>query len=514
MQTVRRYTPFFASATLMCVVLCIIYPHYQYYVDPDSTAYLTIARRYATGDYQRAINGYWSPWACWLTAGLMSTGLGAILSGVIVNAAGAVGLLFISQSFFLKFGITDKLQWLFNVTLALFLCYAVFDQSFDDLWECFFLLGSLRLMICEEFKRRPGLWVLYGLMGTLAYFAKAYSFPFFLLNTVCCVYFVVGGNVAQWLKISAVAIAVMLFGSHFWIVALHHKYGIWTTSTAGSLNMSWYLVGHPQWKEEIKLLLPPAYDNSPYYWEDPYFANGATPHFWSSWHLFGLQFLRGGLNVFKLFMSMIKLSVFFPFISIVLARFVMRQRSKSTAPAFTVALSFLLFPLGYLLINFESRYIWYILPLGMLATGLFIQNHLSQGKKTLAIVFPYLFAISFLICPAWRMGTMYNEGMHEYTIAQQLRTMNIHGSFTSLAKPGIEVQQIERLAYFSENQLYSNPQPANCSMKDVLSEMRRYHVRYFFAWGASEAPFTDERGDVFPEITKGSIPGLRVFQVN
>jgi len=70
----QKYYPFFAAALLLYVALLIIYPHYQYYIDPDGTAYLTISKRYAAGDIQRAINGYWSPWACWLTAGLIRCG--------------------------------------------------------------------------------------------------------------------------------------------------------------------------------------------------------------------------------------------------------------------------------------------------------------------------------------------------------------------------------------------------------------------------------------------------------
>ncbi len=73
MSTLQKYSPFPVSALLMSVVLWLIYPHYQYYIDPDGTAYLTIAQRYANGDYAQAINGYWSPWACWLTALLYHT---------------------------------------------------------------------------------------------------------------------------------------------------------------------------------------------------------------------------------------------------------------------------------------------------------------------------------------------------------------------------------------------------------------------------------------------------------
>jgi hypothetical protein len=69
------------------------YPFNQYYIDPDATAYLTIAQRYAHGDLQRAINGYWSPWSIWLTAALIKTGIAAFKAAIMVNAIAAVGFL-------------------------------------------------------------------------------------------------------------------------------------------------------------------------------------------------------------------------------------------------------------------------------------------------------------------------------------------------------------------------------------------------------------------------------------
>ncbi len=268
----------------------------------------------------RAINGLWSPWACWLTALLINLGVPAIPASVVSQCDLGQHWIFIYHTvFFLKFNIQRKLQWLYNITLALFLCYAIFWQSFDDLWECFFLLSSFRILLAEGFKNKPMLWVAYGMVGALAYFSKAYALPFFVLNTGCCIYFIAKDNKVQWLKISFIAICVMLLCSMPWIYALHYKYGKWLTSTAGPLNMTWFLVGHPYWRNGIDVLLPPVYKNSPYYWEDPYIINGAMPHFWDSLSLARLQeALRLGFNIYKLVVkSMLQLSVFFPVIAII-----------------------------------------------------------------------------------------------------------------------------------------------------------------------------------------------------
>ncbi len=518
----QKYYPALTSALLMCVLLCIIYPFYQYYVDPDGTAYLTISKRYAAGDIQRAINGYWSPWACWLTAGLIKCGLEAIPAGVLINTLGAIGFIFISQSFFMKFDLPRRMQWALNLTLTGFLTYAIFAQSFDDLWECFFLLSSLRLLITENFKQRPALWILYGCIGTLAYFAKAYSFPFFILNTVCCTWLLNRDNKALWLKISAVSITVMLVCSLPWILALHNKYGIWTTSTSGSLNLSWYLVGHPHWKEGIKLLIPPAYPDSPYYWEDPWFANGDTPHFWDSLSLFGDLFIRTGYHVIKFVVSILQLSVFFPVITIValLSFLLKRETPIYTGDLKIVALSFLLFPLGYFLINFEPRYIWYMVPLSMLLGAIGIQNN-TYPLRISARILRTLFPLSFLIVPIIGLITMFGKGTQAHNLAQKLISSNIRGSFTGNIKP----QFMEQLAYFSGNQYYFMlPSGDRYRGNGLFPEMQQYKVNYYIQYKTEDMnSFFHETEDIFNDsamlsenkdkLTEVKIEGLEHFKI-
>lgn len=514
MTVLRKYTPFFVSTLLMCVVLFIIYPHYQYYIDPDGTSYLTISQRYANGDFLRAINSFWSPLGCWFTALLINTGIAAIPASVIVNALGAVGCLFITQSFLIRFNIAYRLQWMLNVIFALFLCYALFWQSFDDIWECFLLLSTLRIILAEEFINKPILWITCGVVGALAYFSKAYSLPFFMLNTACCTYFISKGNKIQWLKISLTAIGAMLLCSLPWIYTIHYKYGEWTPSTAGKLNMGWFLIGHPYWRNGIDLLLPPMYKNSTYYWEDPYVINGSMPHFWDSWHFVGREALRVGVNIYKLVVCMLQLSVFFPVIGIIAIRATwLKDRNKLvTGQIRILVISCLLLPLGFLLTTVETRYLWYLLPPGMILGVLFIESIPTRKWKNLLFI---IFPLSILVFPAICMKKMYNEGANDYKTAMQLDNFHIRGSFTSMASPGLETHRMIRLAYFSGNQLYTDGR-LDFTQKDVLKEMRRYRVNYFFIYGdkATESTFTDELGRPFPELIQGRIAGLKVFLVN
>ncbi len=486
----KKYLPFAISAILLGLVAFLLFPSYQYYIDPDGTAYLTIARRYAAGDFRQAINGYWSPWSCWLTALLIKVGYSAIPASVIINTSGAAGFLLAANALFLRFNFNKSMLWLLNLAMVVFLEFAIFWQSFDDLWECCFLLASLVVMISPSFQQKWGLWILNGVFGALAYFAKAYAFPFFILNTLCCSFFISEKNPVQTVKITAASVAVMLILSTPWLYLLHQKYGIWTTSTAGSLNLSWYLVGHPHYKQGFDLFLPPTYSDSPYYWEDPYFANGETPHFWSSWYLLGLQLLRVGLNLWKLMVSSIQLSVFFPAIGIIA---LLSLRHKQIRGWFSndqliIVCSFLLFPMGYLLINFESRYLWYMLPLFIVLAQSLI-NCVPVRYHRLAFI---LLPISIIIYPLWMLPKMSGVGLNEYQLATRLRTMYVHGPFTARAKPGLETQKLARLAYFSGNP-YCNMIRPDATDSEIVVEMRRNQVPYYLSFDGTGLGIAPER---------------------
>jgi hypothetical protein len=499
---------------VLCIGVWLLYPWYQYYIDPDATAYLTIAKRYATGDYDKAINGYWSPWSIWLTALVMQTGLNAFPAAIIINTLGAIAFLYGSQALAAVLRVKKGIQWLMASTLALFLCYAVYKQTFSDLWMCGFLLIGLRLMLYDNFTTKPLLWILLGITGTLAYFAKQYGFHFFILNTIVCTFFIAGGNRKQWLAISATAILVMIAGSLPWLYQLHDKYGAWMTGTAGKLNLSWYLLGHPIWKDGIDVLLPPVYTDSPYYWEDPWWVNGDTPHFYSSFKLFALQVVRVVYNTIKLVQSMGAISAFYAVVwllglSMTLSK---KIREELSTVQWVALVSFLIFPLGFLLINFEPRYIWYTLPLSFIIGAWGVQHIQQYVNPLLQRVIIWVFALSYLVTPMKEMQEMYLDGQDAYDIAQVLQQEDISGSFVTNVNSGADVHFIERIAYHSGNAYYNMPTAAVQPL--LLKDMRRYGVQYFYylyRGNPDSFIFRDEQGRPFPVVYNDG--RLQVFEI-
>lgn len=522
MQWVKAYTPFWVAATGLVLALWVVYPYYQYYVDPDATAYLTLAQRYVSGDYRQAINGYWSPLSIWLTALLIKQGFASFAAAITVNAAAAVGMLALSQSLFQTFRIIRYGQWMLQGALSVFLLYAIFWQSFADLWGCFFLLAVLRLLLGEGFAKKPTRWVALGFLGALSYLAKAYAFPFFLLQIGVCGFFLtearLPANRWQWLKLTAVcSLSLMLF-SFPWVYLLHEKYGIWTTGTAGSLNTSWYLVGHPFWKDGIVALLPPVFPDSPSYWEDPFYANGDTPHFWHSPKLLLLQLVRIGYNILKLVESANELSFAFA-VTMVLSGIILLSKKLQVRLEdrfVTLCRSFLLFPAGYLLINFQGRYLWYMVPLSMIIATILMQRSslFHQLKGWLRGVLLLCLALSFMVQPILGLKEMFRKGEKEYRQALALEEAGVRGSFTTNIPYGPQTQNIVRLSYFSGCNYFN--MPIACSKAVLLEEMNRYQVKYYFhfydgSW--SDFTLTNQQGQPFREIGAGKIPGIKVFQV-
>ncbi|MBS1775241.1 MAG: hypothetical protein JSS64_03065 [Bacteroidetes bacterium] len=483
MTIFKKHISFFFSGAILVIAVWLLYPHFQYYVDPDSTAYLTLAKRYVEGDYDSAINGYWSPFSIWLVALGMKAGFNAMPSAVVVNALAAIGFLYLSHLFFRKLFLKKMSCWLLEMALSVFLTYAVYWQLFADLWGCFFLLWVLYELLRETFIKNKVNWLLVGLLGALAYLSKAYSLPFFVLEIIVFAWFFMRKNDKP--TKASLTFVFGVVGTLFlcalpWFLLLHQKYGIWTTGTAGMLNTSWYLVGHPYWKHNVGAILPPVYANSPSYWEDPFRANGATPHFWNSMKLFTLQIIRIGYNSLKFLQSISELSIFFS-VAIVVAFFQIRKNLSTLffEPQHKfLSVSFLLFPLGYFLINFEARYLWFMVPLGMVLlvkTIEMIADRLKINMNGLVA----LLAFSFMAYPIVGLKKMYGLGLDDHEIACKIKQAGIKGGLTSNIPYGVETQRLMRISFFANMPFYTLPFAVPKSK--LVDEMDRYGILYLIS---------------------------------
>jgi hypothetical protein len=500
---------------------------FRYYIDPDATSYLKIVENYVAGRYTEAINGFWSPMGCWLTVlWVKASHWPLFASAIAINTIAAVATLLASQKLFFKYRTAWLERLMFTLASALFWTYAIYKQSFTDIWQYFFILVGLLVLLKSDFHQKPLLWLGTGLIAALAYFSKAYSFYFFPLMTAAVLllqlYHDRSFNWKKWLVMNVTIILTMLALASPWIFLLHDKYQIWTTSTAGKLNLSWWLVGHPEHRSDIKLLLPPPNQYAIFSFEDPYLIQGKFAHFWDSPTLMIKQLLRIGFNAIEWVKCSNLISPFY-FITWILCIFSFFQAKNNrlllSLGEQALAIVFLLYPCAFWLMSFDGgRYLWITIPLSMIL-GLTFAQRILWPLLTIKLrrLFIVIFFLSYLPNVIADSRSMIHVGKEEYQIAQQLKELGIKGSFaTNKAIEGTIGHAILRIAYFSACPLYCFGEN-KWTTAEILKDAKRFNIDfyfYFYEKASEDCQLTDLEGNILPELTKGSIEGLKIYKLN
>lgn len=512
--------PLLWSVLLLILLFFASYPYFRFYLDPDAVSYLTVARRYATGDYTNAINGLWSPFAPWLIALCMRCGMQALFAAQLINCFAAVLVLCTSFTLLRRLNTDRRIMNAFMLVLPVLLLYSIYKQLFDDLWQVGFLLLYLLLVMSKGFLQQWWKWIACAVIVALAYFAKAYSFYFVLLHLPVSLYLLVRKEnvpVRNGLKPLATIVICFWLVISPWIYLLHQKYGQWTMSTAGSLNISWFLEGHKTLKPGITYLVPPPHADSPGNMEDPMINEGHLYNIWDSFPKYFIrQILRTGNALLQGVTVMNEISALLFICLLATAVFIFCKKGQSLFDTrYKILLwACLIMPLGYARIVFEARYLWLLgyISLAFWAVWLVELKKVFPGQRTFYFCL-WVVAVSYIVYPLYDIKNMAHSGREEYATAEKLRSLGLKGSFTSNYDP----DKSTIMAYLTGMQYYvvENEPPTT---RDLLAEMQRYKVRYYFYYykPSQEAVsgLKDANGQSFPEISQNTVPGLKIFLVN
>lgn len=505
----------FAALVLFILLFWLSYPYYRYFVDPDAVAYLTMAKRAAEGDVWRLVNAMWSPLhPAMVTAGI-HLGLDALLSAQINNALACVFVSVMTWSLFRHFRIRAAIAFPLMLTLSVFLCYALYKQLLCDLLQLGFLLAYLRVFLSPGFSRKPLLWLLAGLMMAGAGWAKVYSFYFLLLHFPLALLVAARseGRRFPWKALTCTLAFNLLLLAPL-SALMHAKYGFWALSKSGPLNASWTLVGHKSPKPEYKVLIPPPYANSPYTWEDAYVSEAALHGPFESWAMFKSQVGHSGLAALQTVIAVNQQSCLLFAVFIVAGILWWRSRHLYPVDERVLLLGVLIMPLGYQLQHVESRYVWLLLPCGMLLGARLLERMYAWFPERKALLAAsWIFAGSFVAWPVYDMKTLFRQGEDIYKLAQMLTWMNVRGSFTSNDNPS----RAGCLAYWMGINYYT-PVSSVIRRDELLRDMRRWNVNFYLhhqnALDATHVVMLDEQGQPMQQMDGGKIGGLQVFLVN
>ncbi len=247
-------------------------PYVLWYTNnPDTFQYLALSHRYADGSFLNIVNAYWSPLIIWLlVVPIKIIGNGIIAFKVIQLVIGAFTL----YGWHWLLG-TAKIKGhglLLLSAIPFILAHGLLMLTADLLFLCIalFVLGSAINGTALSSPRRAAL---FGILGGLWYFSKAFALPLFLAFLVLLVL------VYRWrnnspliLRNAMITLGACLLLIAPWVLAMSMKYGYFTISEAARFNQTVEVAPRPGEIKKMPLLTdgphhPPPGAISP--WESP-----------------------------------------------------------------------------------------------------------------------------------------------------------------------------------------------------------------------------------------------------
>ncbi len=487
MNRLPKYLPLILSLLFYIFLWKLLQPVLGYNLDSDCVAYLTIAERVANGEYLKSINGLWSPLNSWLVALFVRNGFDAWASAKLLNCI--FGAILLIQAFFLfiRFKLDRYLIFYLQIALSIAMTYFVYFQMFGDILQLIFILTYLGILWHKTEKAITYPKAIFsGIIIGIAFYAKAYSFFFFGLHfLVTLLWYVYHGK----MKLKA-ALPVYITGIFFailtmlpWTFALHKKYGEWSLNGhAGKLNMSWYINSGKSFRPDIKLLIPPAYDDSPSFWEDPYLSQqDLSSPFTSAKHFVKWVFriAHTGLIAILCFQEISFLGLAILLVS-AFCFFFIKKGTEDSPENFTVQLLILtigVLPLGYLMMHIETRYIWLNVFLLMIAGAALLSRIITYiNSQRLKHVIYFILAFSFTVFPVLQFENLKHKNKDLFDISKVLNEKPLKGNFTSNIS---DAGRMWVVAYLTHNSFYTI-EKSGYTDRELLDEMKRYDVKYYF----------------------------------
>ncbi len=527
--------PFWSRSSLAVLIIVLVvysllslYSHHNTRLTADSMLYFSLAYKYLNGDISNAINGYWGPLLAWLLIPFLFFGLSDVFAinalDLIIGTLTIYGVWILSY----RFEITEKIRSILLIALCPIILRISIVQPMDFLLLCL-IIYYLCITFRSDYSNKPYDGILSGVLGALAYLTKSYAFPFFIVHFL-------GINVLHYVKnparrknIFKSAIAgFILFSliSGMWIVTISKKYDHFTFSTMRKTNFNSpgpdAMGGGLEFGVPVfhKGLYEPPNETAFVVWEDPSYLEGEK---WSALESFRyfkhfiklvLKNIAEGLLIFESFSTLsivIVAAYLLSFFAQPKGNLLSRENLIHTL--FTMAL----FTGGYVIFHIEQRYLWLVNILLLLMGGqvlceLFKRDFFRTNLQKRILV--AIFIVSFMFTPIRHFVQARNTvDQYMYYMSTDLKKYNIKGNMAS-NREHVPVHdswhKTFRLAYWLEGRYYGQVRDM-ISDKELEKELKKYGIEYYFYWGESES--NSKFLSQFNEITKGEIPGLKVYSL-
>ncbi|MBO9199498.1 MULTISPECIES: hypothetical protein [Niastella] len=209
------------------------------FLNNDTLSYINLAERYAAGDWEHAINGYWSPMYSWLLCCCKLVHLPLLPCCYVINFIFAGSGLYILCKFAYRYLKQALFYFAFSGYALLLMLYYAMSTLTPDLMATVLCLGFLLLITDNRFSHNKQFPLLAGLAGACAYFSKAYNFVPIHLFLGLLALLVIFKNTADKLKhlipiLKTYGVFIIL--SAIWITVLSIHENKLCFATSGRLN--------------------------------------------------------------------------------------------------------------------------------------------------------------------------------------------------------------------------------------------------------------------------------------
>lgn len=490
------------------ILAIILITFFQYNVGGDGASYISIAHYYATGNWNDAINGYWSPLYSWLITPFLLSGYDPF-QAVIISRAISMGIGFFTIIGVNRLGETFELDGLVKrailvSTIPIILLFALRYGTPDLLVTCILLFYFTR-MFSNSYSENwtNGFWA--GLLGALAYLAKSFVFPFFIVHFLFLNIFsyIREKKRRNVLKNLIIGLAVFFIVSGLWIGTISPKYGEITMGTAKDYNHK--IVG-PEYEDPIYLgIIKPPNDSAISIWEDPSTIQLADWSPFSSQSYFEHQLRIIGNNLLRSVAFLERFSPLAIIIIILSIFFIFKAKSRRTRDDLLKLMTTILIYIGgYSFIFVEPRYLWPICIL-LLVTGFYLVNILHETRflnSKLKNIFLIILMVSFMVTPTMELAAYVSTDNQIPNLSSTLKNdYHLRGNIASNDRwpDTLSISYYLESRYFG---LTNNSNPAS-----LEEELESNNIDYYFQWSAPDDLVLSN----YQEITGNKIKNLRIY---
>lgn len=476
--------PLLISCLIYLYLALIFVPQYQYQINPDAISYVGLAEKLVNLDFKNFTNGVWGPLYPILLSPYLalkiSPFLWARLLGIILGIATLV----------VEYKIAALLT---KNKLAIFLILAasvplVLHFSISLVTPDLLLLLLLLTYLYFVLSKNPRHLFLAPAFAALAYFAKAYALPFFLIH------FALVSLLYKQSSLVKIFLGYLIFFAIVspWIYLLTQKYGHLTFSTAFSHNLA--LQGPNAAIINEKRLIPPPNPTATSILEDVTYLPRYIPL--ENWSPFSSpdrlkhQIKTIIINTYHLLLLVAKnFPVIFLILAILVASFLKNPQKN---PQNLILATILIYPLGYLIFHIEERYLWPSVILTVIA-GV----KLFEAKKN-HYVLAVFFLASFAASPLKTLATNRNLGQETYIesqkLAQEYKTTGQR--FASNDQRVVSTF----LVYYLKGQYWG--------LAEDPQELAQHKIDYYLSWD-EKRPFSG-----YEKLIYTGLPNLKIYRLS